>query len=31
MGVTFAIYSSGFYLMALVPALLLVNRVLGRD
>ena len=26
-----AILSSGFYLMALVPALLLVNRVLGRD
>ena len=26
-----AILSAGFYLMALVPALLLVNRVLGRD
>lgn len=26
-----AIYSSGFYLLALVPTILFVNRILGRD
>ena len=29
--IAIAIFSSGFYLLALVPAIMFVNRILGRD